>query len=49
MKKLVRIHVDTHWGMFYIIPSLSITYTRLLNGYYEITIHWLKFAISIAF
>ena len=36
-------------GQFYIIPTIKITYSRMLNGNLEIMVCWLVGGISVEF
>lgn len=40
---------DGVWGQLYIIPTVSITYDKTLNGYYEISIWWLTKVLSLRY
>lgn len=45
----MKIEVFTVVDQIYVIPTLKITYTRLLNGDLEIQLIWLTKGISIGF
>jgi hypothetical protein len=45
----MKIELYKQSGQFLIIPTIKITYDRLLNGYYEIIFVWGKWGITFMF
>lgn len=40
---------DMVWGQFYILPAISVTYDRLLNGSYELSLWWFNRVLSVRY
>lgn len=45
----MKFEIFDMYGQFYIIPTIAITYDKKLNGYYELTLTWLKWSFSVIF
>lgn len=43
----MKIEIEDIYGQVYIIPTIKITYTRYLNGEYELIFGWLKWYLVI--
>jgi len=43
----MKINLDTVDSQIYVIPYIKITYSRILNGDYELIIGWLKWQLVI--
>jgi len=37
------------WSQIYLIPTVKITHDRLLNGFHEVQLIWLKWGVSLMF
>ena len=45
----MKITIFKQVGQFYIIPTIKITYSRMLNGNLEIMVCWLVGGIGVEF
>lgn len=45
----MRLHFNTVWHQVYLIPTIKITTSKMLYGYYNIELWWLKWGIEIEF
>jgi len=43
----MTVEVSKVFGQVYIIPTIKVTYTRYLNGEYELILGWLKWYMVI--
>lgn len=44
----MRLHISEIVGQAYILPSIKITYSRMLNGDLEFILGWLKYELVVA-
>lgn len=47
--KRFSITYDSVWGQFYILPGLSVTHDKFLNGYYEVSVWWFDRVLSLRY
>lgn len=45
----MKVQINEVCYQFYLIPYIKVTYSRVLNGDYELIIGWLKFELSFCF
>ena len=45
----MRTNLYTVYGQFYLLPTIKVTHTRLLNGDIEVIFCWLKFEFAVQF
>ena len=45
----MKLEFFNSWSQIYLIPTVKITHDRLLNGFHEVQLIWLKWGVSLMF